>query len=333
MDYRKSEAKSWAREKIKGHWTSMITPFTPDDRIDIEGLKSNIAKVIKLGSIGMTFTWPGGEFWSLTMDERKKICETAVEATRGKIIIGVHTTSSSLNECIELTKHAEETGMDLVNLCPPFMCRSEEQFYEFVKKVAEKVNIGIGLLNSPFTGRQSAQAISKLADIPNVCVVKEANYPSSPALTYEVFSLAGSKIVVSCPYDEAFFYEPFTDFHQQAMYATPQDWFFDTPEHNHYVQFVNLATSGRIDEAAKIFRDRIWKLRRIQDRYFTMIKLRQNGAFPAQVFKAFARIVGLASGHARPPLLPMPEAEITSLMEELREAGLTSAVSRAQMAR
>lgn len=333
MQYKKSEAKDWAREKIKGHWTSMVTPFTASWELDLDGLKSNIGKVLKLGASGMGFTWPGGEFWSLTAEERRRICEAAVESAGGKIVLGINTTSSSINECVELTKHAQDTGMDLVNLCPPFMCKSDEQFYEYVKKVAEKVDIGIGLLNSPYTGLLQAETVAKLADIPNVCVIKEASFPVNPAQTYEVFARAGKKIIVSCPYEEAFFYEPFTDFHQQVMYATPEDWFFDGPGHSDYVRFVNLATSGRMEEAAKVFREKIWELRKVQDRYFAIVKTRQNGAFPAQVFKAFARIVGLCAGPVRPPLLPMKEAEIASLTKELHEARPPGAVPKASIRR
>ena len=42
MEYTKSEAKAWAREKLVGQWTTMVTPFTKDDRLDEAGLKRNV---------------------------------------------------------------------------------------------------------------------------------------------------------------------------------------------------------------------------------------------------------------------------------------------------
>ena len=36
--YRKHEAQEWAWETLKGQWTTLITPFTPDNRFDREGM-------------------------------------------------------------------------------------------------------------------------------------------------------------------------------------------------------------------------------------------------------------------------------------------------------
>ncbi len=41
-DYRKDEAQDWARETLRGQWTTLMTPFTPDDEVDEEGLRRNI---------------------------------------------------------------------------------------------------------------------------------------------------------------------------------------------------------------------------------------------------------------------------------------------------
>lgn len=34
MKYRKSEAKEYARKRMKGLWGATLTPFTPDYKID-----------------------------------------------------------------------------------------------------------------------------------------------------------------------------------------------------------------------------------------------------------------------------------------------------------
>ena len=43
--YKKHEAQEWAWETLKGQWTTLITPFTPDNRIDVEGVKRNVRHV------------------------------------------------------------------------------------------------------------------------------------------------------------------------------------------------------------------------------------------------------------------------------------------------
>ena len=41
-EYTKTESMDWARENLRGQWTTLMTPFTPDDELDEEGLRSNI---------------------------------------------------------------------------------------------------------------------------------------------------------------------------------------------------------------------------------------------------------------------------------------------------
>ncbi len=321
LNYKKAEAKQWARENLHGHWSSMITPFTPEDEIDLGGLDKNIKKVLKLGTKGIGFTWPGGEFWALTMEERKKVCEQAIRSASGKALVGIHTSRDCLKDCIELSQHAEDAGADLIILSAPYASRTEDQVYRFIERVAEKVNIGVGLLNTPHIVLLGAEAIAKLADIPNVCVIKEASYPVNPTLVLQVQKLAGEKIVVSSPYDEAFFFEEYTGFHQQVMFANPQDWMFDTPEHNYYVQFVNLATSGRTTEAATLFKEKVWVFRKVYDKHWKYLTKKHNGAFPP-LFKCWGQLIGMAAGHVRPPILPMTEHEMDLLREDLASLGL-----------
>ena len=72
-EYTKDEAMDWARENLRGQWTTLMTPFTPEDELDEEGLRHNIRHVRSLGTHGGGCTWGMGEFWSLTMDERLRV--------------------------------------------------------------------------------------------------------------------------------------------------------------------------------------------------------------------------------------------------------------------
>ena len=40
--YKKHEAQEWAWENLRGQWTTLITPFTPDNQIDEAGMRHNI---------------------------------------------------------------------------------------------------------------------------------------------------------------------------------------------------------------------------------------------------------------------------------------------------
>ena len=81
--YRKHEAQEWAWQTLKGQWTTLVTPFTPDNRVDTEGLRSNIRHVQSLGVRGGGCTWNMGEFWSLTEAERRLVMDTVADEAAG----------------------------------------------------------------------------------------------------------------------------------------------------------------------------------------------------------------------------------------------------------
>ena len=51
-EYSKSEAMDWARENLRGQWTTIMTPFTPDDELDEDGLRHNVRHIRSLGTQG-----------------------------------------------------------------------------------------------------------------------------------------------------------------------------------------------------------------------------------------------------------------------------------------
>jgi len=118
MNYRKSEAKEAARAQFRGLWAAITTPFIPDLQVDESGLRHNMRHVTNNLKIeGVFCTGVMGEFWSLTVAERKRIVEIVVEeAKRGGCKVIAHTRHHSAHQTVELTQHAERTGADFVIL-------------------------------------------------------------------------------------------------------------------------------------------------------------------------------------------------------------------------
>jgi len=104
--YTKAEAQEWAWENLRGQWTTLITPFTPDDRVDEEALRHNIRHIRQLGVRGAGSTWGMGEFWSLTRDERIRIQEIVSDEARGQWPIAAHVTHTCAQDMIALARHA-----------------------------------------------------------------------------------------------------------------------------------------------------------------------------------------------------------------------------------
>ena len=51
----KKDAKDWAREHMKGLWTSPMYPFTSDLKLDEAGIKNNVEYMLNVKSSGLGF--------------------------------------------------------------------------------------------------------------------------------------------------------------------------------------------------------------------------------------------------------------------------------------
>jgi 4-hydroxy-tetrahydrodipicolinate synthase len=321
MDYSKNDAKEWAKENLKGQWTTMITPFTKDDELDEEGLRRNIEHVIKLGVAGMGFSWNMGEFWSLTPDERTRLMEIVPEMVNDRAKIAFQVTSTSLKEVISMSNKASGLGYDFVIIAPPFiMTKSEEQVIRFVSSAAEKTEIGMAFYNSPQFGIvMSARGLSRLAEIKNLIAIKEASF--NMQLGIDTHLLAGEKAVVSVPDEEIFFFEEYYGIRQQVMFANTSDWRFDTTDSNNYVRFINLATSGRLREAKELY-SKIKPIKMVSRKWWSRLAARTGGALPVQMAKYWGELMGMSGGHVRIPLLQMEDQEKQELKKDLQGLGL-----------
>ena len=318
--YRKHEAQEWAWETLKGQWTTLITPFTPDNRFDREGMRRNMRRVRSLGTTGAGCTWGMGEFWSLTHEERLDVMETVAEEAqsspeKGNWPIGAHVTHTSGPEMLSLAAHAERLGYDLLIVAPPFMVtKVEDQVVEYVRLLAEHTNLAIMFYNSPQFGiTMSVNGLARLCELPNVVGVKEASF--NQQLSIEAHLTLGQESIISTPDEWIYFKGQELGINQQVMFANTSDWRFDVPGANNYVQFIDRACQGDLDEA---FYDRhLRRLNELSDAWWTRTVDKYNGALPVGMVKHWGELMGMAAGPPRLPLLEMTPSEKAQLREEL----------------
>jgi len=321
MQYTRSEAKAWARENLVGQWTTMMTPFTSEDALDERGVAANVEHVLKLGTRGLGFSWNMGEFWSLTREERYRLMEIVPGFVRGRARIAFQVTDTSLQDVVAMARRAQELGYDFVILAAPYiMTKTEDQVLDWVARVAEKVDIGIAFYNSPQFGTVlSAKALSRMADLPTLLAIKEASF--NLQLSIDTHLEAGKKAVVSMPDEEIFFVgEPY-GIHQQVMFANTSDWRFDRPGTNHYVQFIDLATQGKMEEALRLY-EKLRPIKMVSRKWWGRLAGRTGGALPVQMVKHWGELMGMVHGAVRPPVLPLTPAEREEMQRDLAGLGL-----------
>ena len=324
--YTKGESREWARENLRGQWTTLITPFTPQDEVDEEGLRGNIRHIRRLGTRGAGCTWGMGEFWSLTREERLRVYDIVSDEAGGEWLIGAHVTHTSAREMLGLAQHAEAVGFDLLIIgAPYFVTKTEQQVVDFVRLLADNTPLAIMFYNSPQFGIvMSPPGLQRLCEIPNVVGVKEASFDQQ--LSIETHLLLGKDAIISTPDEWILFKGREMGFQQQVMFANTSDWRFDVPGESHYVQFIDRATQGDLDD--DFYATHIQAIKELSDRWWQRTVKRSNGALPVGLCKYWGEIMGLAGGHVRPPLADLLFEEKSALrmaMKTVREEGLAVA--------
>ncbi len=313
--YAKAEAQDWARERLRGQWTTLVTPFTADDGLDEQGLRANMRHIRSLGTSGAGCTWGMGEFWSLTLEERLRVYDVVSDEAAGEWPIAAHVSHTAMGDMLALADRAEAVGFDLLIVAPPYMVtRTETQVVEWVRRLAGHTPLAVMFYNSPQFGIVvSAEGLKSLCEIPNVVGVKEASFDRE--LSIAAHTSIGEKYVISTPDEWALFAGREMGFQQQVMFANTSDWRFDTSDANHYVQFVDRATAGDIDDA--LYDTHIRPIKQVSDKWWQQTVKKSGGALPASLCKYWGELMGMAGGHVRPPLFDLSDRDKDALRGEI----------------
>jgi 4-hydroxy-tetrahydrodipicolinate synthase len=155
----------------------MVTPFTDEQEIDVEGVRSNIAYLEKGGVAGLVPCGSTGESATLSFDEHKKLVELTVDAASVPVIAG--TGSNNTAEAVELTRYAQDAGADAALLIVPYYNKPMKSgLIKHFSAIAQACEIPLILYNIPGrTGiNMDPETISTLAhEYSNVAGVKEAS--------------------------------------------------------------------------------------------------------------------------------------------------------------
>lgn len=330
MNYKRSEAKEAARAQFRGVWAAITTPFTPDDRLDEAGLRRNMRRYTDgLHVDGVFCTGTMGEFWALTKEERKRAVEIVVEEARGKCKVIAHTGHHSPNETVDLTRHAQDAGADFAIVINPYYpWASEDTLFEWFKVVAARVDIGIWMFDTPFSGVEfSPQLTARIARIENICGIK-----CSRALAHyeQARKLCGDLITFSHP-SETEFLKLMREHGMTVHMSSAAPFLMQVPGYTPMRDYAELALAGRFKEAAAL-RDGIQPLRELNEKWMREPWL-QHKIIPIHYLKALSELLGMAGGHVRAPLPQATAAERQAMRSELEHTGLLQRLASGATAR
>ena len=163
---------------FEGVATALVTPMNEDGSINFDRLRTLIDEQIEAGVPALVICGTTGESATMTLEEHSKVIKVAVEHTAGRIKIIAGAGSNDTACAADLAKEAEEAGADALLLVTPYYNKATQKgLYEHYKYIAERVSLPIILYNVPSrTGCNiKPETYAKLAEIPNIVAIKEAN--------------------------------------------------------------------------------------------------------------------------------------------------------------
>jgi 4-hydroxy-tetrahydrodipicolinate synthase len=315
VKYRRADAKDYARENFKGIWAAALTPFREDLSIDEAGFRRNLAHWTQdLGIDGVFVAGKQGEFFSLSLDERKRLFEIAADAARGKFGTVMSCSDQNMDTVIALARHAQDVGADYIVVHAPvlhFLKSQDETLYEYYKYIGERVDIGIALWSHPDSGYlMSPELCARIAEIPNVVAIK---YSVPREMYAKLTGLAGDRIIVSTASEEEWF-DNIVELGWRLYLCSSPPYLLQTKNDRRMRDYTDLAFKGEIARARAI-RDSLDPVR-------AAFKRTRPPEKPQAHSKYWQELLGQVGGPVRPPLLQMTEAEKQATRAAFEACGL-----------
>ncbi len=173
-----------AVEELRKRWQGvvipLITPFKGDRSLDLPALESNVQWLIdrgaRAGNSVLLAAGSGGDFTSMTVDERKQAIKTVCDVARGRVPVMASGQSTDIRDCIEICQHGEAAGLDAVQLAGHYFYDGRPgDTLAWFQEVAQNTDIGFAVYNHFYSGAHfdmPLDLIDEVLDIPNSIAVK-----------------------------------------------------------------------------------------------------------------------------------------------------------------
>jgi 4-hydroxy-tetrahydrodipicolinate synthase len=312
-----TSAKEWARENLKGLWTSPMIPFTADGSVDEAGIRHNVDHLIATGVDGLGFGF--SEPWYMTLQERMDAFRVFIDAIAGRVPAYCHALDYSVPETINLVNYCQGIGADAVMLWTPMeFAKSQGMVCDWFEYVASQVTMPIFAYNTYHSHINfSLETIMRLAELENVCALKDA--VNDFGHTVEAMNAVGDQIVVSNPL-EKHFAAMRTYMNQQVLLGATSVFLMQSPSWQPIRDYVRLIDEGKTSQAWEAF-FALDSLRDVWNSIYANLWDQGAALHPIAIIKYWMDLVGMTGGMVRPPLPQITEKEKDAFRARLEATG------------
>jgi 4-hydroxy-tetrahydrodipicolinate synthase len=315
MKYSKHDAKAYARENMQGIWAAALNPFNTDLSLDEAGLRSNIRHwVDDLGIEGLFIAGKQGEYFSMSLEERKRNFEIAVDECGDKAGTIMSVSDQNFDTVLELAKHAQDCGADYVVVHAPvlsFIHDRGEVLYQYYKALCDRLDIGIAMWSHPDSGYlMQPEECARISELPNIMAIK---YSVPREMYVRLQHMIGDKIHVSTSSEDEWL-DNIEELDWKLYLCSSPPYHLQTKNDRRMHEYTQLAFAGKFDEARRV-RDSLNPVREAMARSRPTDK-------PQAFGKYWQELLGQVGGQVRRPMLDLTDDEKRKIREEFDACGL-----------
>lgn len=302
MKYSKAQAKEYARDQMRGIWAAALNPFDGDGALNEEGLRANIRHwVDDLDIQGLFIAGKQGEFFSMSMDERKRNMTIAVEECSDRAGTIMSISDQNVSNVLELGLHAQACDADFVVVRAPVLsfCHDrDEVLFNYYKYLCDRLDIGIAMWSHPDSGYlMEPEQCARIAELPNIVAIK---YSAPREMYVRLSHMVGDLIQVSTSLEDDWL-DNIEELGWQLYLCSSPPYQLQTKNDKRMHEYTELAFSGRFDKA-RMVRDSLEPVRQA-------IRSTKPGGKPTAHGKCWQELLGQAGGFVRHPMLELTEEE------------------------
>lgn len=315
MKYSKSEAKECARENMRGIWAAALNPFDEAGGFNEVGLRQNIRHwVDDLEIAGLFIAGKQGEFFSMSLDERKRNMEIAVDECGQTAATIMSVSDQNVDTVLELALHAQNCGADYIVVHAPVLsfCHDrDEVLYNYYSYLCDRLDIAIAMWSHPDSGYlMEPETCARIAELPNIVAIK---YSVPREMYVRLTQMIGDKIQVSTSLEDDWL-DNIEELGWQLYLCSSPPYQLQTKNDKRMHDYTQLAFAGDFKAARKI--------RNSLDPVRAAIKSTKPAGKPTAHGKYWQELLGQVGGTVRHPMLELTDAEKLATRTAFKACGL-----------
>ena len=315
MKYTKFEAKEYARENMRGIWAAALNPFHQDGSFNAAGLRANIRHWIDdLDIQGLFIAGKQGEFFSMSVTERKRNFEIAVDECGDKAATIMSASDQNVNTVLELALHAQNCGADYVVVHAPVLSFCHDRaalLHNYYQHLCDHLEIGIAMWSHPDSGYlMEPEICARIAKLPNIVAIK---YSVPREMYVRLSHMVGNSIHVSTSTEDDWL-DNIEELGWKLYLCSSPPYQLQSKNDRRMHDYTQLAFAGKFKEA-RLVRD---SLNPVRD----AIKNTKPGGKPTAHGKYWQELLGQVGGCIRHPMLELTDEEKARIRKAFNCCGL-----------